>query len=412
MDNTQEQDSSLTSPRNLTLLGSVACGHSVVHWFTQAFPLLLAELVAGAGLSPLLAGTIMGTRSLSGAVANIPMGMLADRYAHRRTQFMAASLFWYGGSYFLIGIAPSQTWIIIFAAVLGIAPALWHPPAVGLLSSQFPNRRGTVIAIHGIGASVGDLSGPLVVGGLLLIASRENIFQASLIPAIIFATAFMLVVRGTGVGERRGHIALSGYFNALRQAMAHRPLLLSILAAGTRSGGQGILMTFLPIYARDNLALGPGFVGLLLSLLMGLSLLSQPVLGYLSDRTSRKATLLPGAIVLVAMTPFLALAEGQWSLLAVVSIIGLFLFSSAVLLGALGLDIAPRELHSSVTAAQFITGMALSSAAPVVAGAVAAIAGTQATFYLAAAMFAVTLAIVLVLPATKGSTPTPRFIVR
>ena len=96
----------------------------------------------------------------------------------------------------------------------------------------------------------------------------------------------------------------------------------------------------------------------------------------------------------------------------VVSLIGLFLFSSAVLLGALGLDIAPRELHSSVTAAQFLTGMALSSAAPVVAGAVAAVAGTPATFYLAALMFGVTLVIVLLLPSAKGSTPTPRFIAR
>ncbi len=412
MDNTQEQDTSLTSPRNLTLLGSIACGHAVVHWFTQAFPLLLAELVASTGLSPLAAGTIMGTRSLSGAVANIPMGMVADRYAHRRTQFMAASLFWYGGAYFLIGIAPNQTWIIIFAAVLGVAPALWHPPAVGLLSTQFPNRRGSVIAIHGIGASVGDLSGPLVVGGLLLIVSRDRIFQASLLPAMVLAVVFFLVVRGTGVGDKRGHVSLAGYINALRQAMGYRPLLLSIMAAATRSAGQGILMTFVPIYARDDLNLGPGFVGVLLALLMGLSLVSQPVLGYLSDRTSRKATLLPGIIVLMSMTPLLALVDGKWSLLAVVSLIGLFLFSSAVLLGALSLDIAPSELHSSVTAAQFITGMALGSAAPVIAGAVAAVAGITATFYLAAVMFGVTFAIVMVLPATKGSTPTPRFIVR
>ncbi len=412
MDNTQEQDTSLTSPRNLTLLGSIACGHAVVHWFTQAFPLLLAELVASTGLSPLAAGTIMGMRSLSGAVANIPMGMVADRYAHRRTQFMAASLLWYGGAYFLIGIAPNQTWIIIFAAVLGVAPALWHPPAVGLLSTQFPTRRGSVIAIHGIGASVGDLSGPLVVGALLLIVSRDKIFQASLPPAIVLASAFFLVVRGTGVGDKRGHVSLSGYFNALRQAMGHRPLLLSIMAAATRSAGQNILLTFVPIYARDNLGLGPSFVGVLLALLMGLSLVSQPVLGYLSDRTSRKATLLPGVIVLVSMTPLLALVDGPWSLLAVVSLIGLFLFSSAVLLGALGLDIAPRELHSSVTAAQFLTGMALGSAAPVLAGALAAVAGIIATFYLAAVMFGVTLAIVMALPATKGGTSTPRFIAR
>ncbi len=412
MDQAQEQQASLTDPRNATLLGSIASGHAVVHWFTSAFPLLLAELVTSTGLGPLAAGTIMGARSITGAIANIPMGMVADRYAHCRTQFMTASLVWFGGGYFLIGIAPNHTWIIVFAAVLGVGSALWHPPAVGLISTRFPTRRGSVIAIHGIGASVGDLSGPLIVGALLLVTSWQSIFQASVVPAIVLAAAFFLAVRGTGVGEIRGHITLAGYFNALRQAARHRPLLLSIMAAGTRSAGQNILLTFVPIYARDDLGLGPSFVGLLLALLMGLSLVSQPVLGYLSDRTSRKVILLPGVVVLVSMTPLLALVDGAWSLLAVVCVIGLFLFSSAVLLGALGLDIAPRELHSSVTAAQFLTGMALGSAAPVIAGAVAAVAGTTAAFYVATVMFGVTLAIVLLLPASKGSTPTPRFAAR
>ena len=37
---------------------------------------------------------------------------------------------------------------------------------------------------------------------------------------------------------------------------------------------------------------------------------------------------------------------------------------------------------------------------------------TAAAFYVAAGLFGMTLAIVLVLPATKGSTPTPRFAAR
>ncbi|MEE8076658.1 MAG: hypothetical protein V3T60_13655, partial [Candidatus Binatia bacterium] len=72
MDNIQEQDTSLTNPRNVTLLGSIACGHAVIHWFASGFPVLLAELVTSTGLGPLAAGTIMGARSISGAIASIP----------------------------------------------------------------------------------------------------------------------------------------------------------------------------------------------------------------------------------------------------------------------------------------------------------------------------------------------------
>ena len=78
-------------------------------------------------------------------------------------------------------------------------------------------------------------------------------------------------------------------------------------------------------------------------------------------------------------------------------------------LGALGLDVAPHELHSSTTAAQFIVGFGLGSVAPVIAGAIAGVAGIESTFYFAAALFAGMLVLVISLPATRGTTPTPRF---
>ena len=204
-------------------------------------------------------------------------------------------------------------------------------------------------------------------------------------------------------------MTLMGYFDALRSAVKHRPLLLSIVAGGTRTGGQVILMTFVPIYAIDELGFGAGFVGVLLALLLGLSMVSQPVLAYISDRTNRKWTILPGALILTGVTPFLGVATGAVSLLVLVCILGLFMFSIAILLGALGLDVAPPELHSSVTAAQFIVGLGISSVAPVVAGAVASFGGIESAFYLAAGLFGVTALAVAALPSTKGTMPTPRF---
>ena len=184
MEHPGNDQGSVLNRQNATLLVSLACGHAVVHWFTQSFPIILAELVASTGIGPLAAGTIMGARSLCGAVANIPVGIAADRYVYRRPQFMAAGLAWLGGSYFLISIAPNLTWIIVFAGVLGIGGALWHPPAVGLLSTRFPTRRASAMAVHGVGASVGDITGPLLSGALLLALSRQGVLRASLAPSL------------------------------------------------------------------------------------------------------------------------------------------------------------------------------------------------------------------------------------
>ena len=41
--------------------------------------------------------------------------------------------------------------------------------------------------------------------------------------------------------------------SALAKTARHRPMLLSLLAGGTRNAAQIVLMTFVPIYARDEL---------------------------------------------------------------------------------------------------------------------------------------------------------------
>jgi MFS family permease len=142
---------------------------------------------------------------------------------------------------------------------------------------------------------------------------------------------------------------------------------------------------------------------------MGLSLVSQPILAYISDRTSRKAAILPGAIILTVFTPGLAFATSELAVFALVVVIGLFLFSTSILLGAYGLDIAPPELHSSTTAAQFMAGNLLGSVAPLAAGVLATLLGIESVFFLAAGFFAVTLGLVLLLPSTKSRGHTPRF---
>jgi MFS family permease len=410
MSSATEQPAGLQGTRGLVVIGTMTAGHATVHWFGQAFVILLAEIVASLGLGPLAAGTVIGARSLSGALANAPMGVIADRFSGHRALFMAGALMWFGLGFFLLGLSPNFGTLVAFAAVLGIGAALWHPPAIGFLSTQFPDRRAFALAINGVGASFGDIAGPLMVGGLLLVVSWQSIFRFSFIPVAVAAVVFLLVMRGTAGATAPAHRSMGMYFASLRDAAKDRNLLLALIASGTRSAGQLVVVAFLPLYARIELGLQPGFVGVLLAMLLGMSMVSQPVLGYLSDRTSRKAVILPGIVVLTVLTPWIGFITNQWVLLALVSVIGLFLFSMATLLGALALDIAPAGLASSTTAAQFLLGLGVGSIAPVVAGAIGRVAGIESTFFVATALFALTVPLVVILPKTQGKGPTPRML--
>ncbi len=322
---------------------------------------------------------------------------------------MAIAIAWFGCSYFLVGLSSTQITLVLAAGVLGVGTALWHPPAIGMLSTRFPDRRAFVMSLHGIGASVGDILGPVVAGALLAFASYQAIFKGTLVPAVVIGVLLFVIFSRMGAGKARGHSSLGDYFKALKVSAAHRPLMTSILAGSLRSGAQIILMAFVPIYARSSLDLSPALVGIMSALLLGMSLISQPLLGYYSDSIGRKKTALPGLVVLCAVTPLLGLTTGAWTLLPLVTIIGTFLFSSGLLINALGLDIAPAELASSTTAAQFLAGLTFGTIGPLLAGAAGDAFGIEATFYVATLLFALTLILVLTLPAAEQKGKTARF---
>lgn len=395
--------------QGISLLSTLAMGHSFIHFSGHAFVLLLAEAVTSLGLGPSALGIIFASRSLGGAISQFPMGMMADRYPTKRTLFMTAAILWFGFFYFVVGFASDLAVFVVLALLLGVGGALWHPPAIGLISTRFPERRAFGMAIHGVGASIGDIIGPLLVGALLLTFAWQSIFRMMLIPGVIIGVAFFLLMRGTTTGHSRGHTSMAGYMSALKDAAKHRPLAISVLAGSTRTGGQMVLLAFVPLYALDDLGLSKGLVGAITSMLLGLSLVSQPIVGYISDRIGRKYTALPMSVLLTALAPTLAFVSGPVSLVIVVAGIGLIMFSAALVLGAYGLDIAPMELHSSITAAQFLSGLAMGAIWPLIAGLVAESQGIEIVFFIASALFGITAVMVLFLPNVKGGKPTPKF---
>lgn len=405
----ETQETGIGGRSGASLLATLAFGHSFVHFTGQAFVVLLAEVVTSLGLSPSSTGIIMASRSLGGALSQFPMGMLADRFAAKRTYFMTGGILWFGVFYFFIGFASDLAVLAVLAGFLGIGGALWHPPAIGMISTRFPDRRAFAMSMHGVGAGFGDSVGPLLIGALLIAFSWQTIFRMTLVPGIVIAVIFYLLMRKASTGEGRGHTSMAGYFSALRDAARHRPLLLSVVAGSARTGGQMTLIAFVPLYARDTLDLSTGAVGALASLLLGLSLVSQPVLAYISDRIGRKWTVLPTATGLAVLTPLLAFTNGPVSLFAVVAAIGFIMFSTALLLNAYGLDIAPPELHASITAAQFLSGLAIGGIAPLIAGGIADVRGIEAAFFISSGLFAITAVMILFLPNVKSTRATTRF---
>lgn len=190
-------------------------------WIINAYPLVMAGLLLGAGT-------------------------LGDRVGHRRMYLIGLVLF--GSASLLAAYAPVAEVLIGARAFLAVGAAAMMPATLSLIRVTFDDERerGIAIGIWGTVAMVGSALGP-VVGGLLL----EHFWWGAVflinVPIVLVALLLALIVapRSSGdpdrpwdlVGSLQIMIALVGLVYAIKDATSAAPSLLStglglLVAAG------------------------------------------------------------------------------------------------------------------------------------------------------------------------------------
>ncbi len=378
---TEAAAGAITSRQRLTLLATSVAGHAFKHMFASAFFVFLPEIKSGLGLSNIQVGTLSTIRNITGGLANLPAGFAADRYAQQRPIILGLSIALIGVFGLLLGLATSYGVAIFASTLMIVAITVWHPSALSFLSQQFAARRGLAIAMHGTGGSVGEALGPLMAGALLGLLSWRTVLQGSAIPAIAIGIIIWLILRsipnsGSASSTVRAYLGTSG------RLLLHRRLLLVLLFAGGFAGGQSVVMTFLPIYLREDLGFSSMTLGVYLFLAQVTGVGTQPLMGYLSDRLGRKAVLVPGLAFLGLAYLGLNLVTPGWPLVLTVLVMGAFSFSLMSILLASAMDLVSGEVQAITVSLVFGSAVVVSGFAPAVAGLIADSYGVKAAFLL------------------------------
>lgn len=293
-------------------------------------------------------------------------GYLGDRFASRTSLMLGIALGLMGVSHFMAGSAPTY-WIVFGAMLLvGIGPSLYHPPAIGALSRRFPDRLGFAISLHGTGGNVGHVLGPLTAAGVLALMTWRGVLQASLFPALLAALLIWGVMRSIP-GDAGGSVSTRAYFASLGVLLKNRVLLLLVLITGLRSMGQSAVNSFLPVYLQEDLDLSLTRVAVYLSLAYLVGIVAQPTMGVLSDKFGRKATLVPGSLVLGLLFLALKFADPGMQLGLTIVAMGAFLYTLHAIFIAAAMDVAGGEVQSTVVSLIYGASF-LGTASPVVAG--------------------------------------------
>ena len=257
---------------------------------------------------------------------------------------MAAALLSMGLAYLLFGSTSAFIAALVAAGLIGAGNALWHPAAAASLSGQFPERRATALAVHGMGATVSDTITPLAVGALLVTFSWQKVLELQIVPGLAIG---FLVWRGlSGVLSEvpsRGRTQIQQLGDLMRSSA----FLGLVVARGFIQMGRLVILTFLPIYLQEHLGYSAFVLGFYLTLLHAMGIVSQPVLGLLSDRFGRKALLLPSMITQGVLFHLLAIAAPGFQLGLVLSAIGAFFYTLMSVLNAAVMDVAGTRVQAS-----------------------------------------------------------------
>ena len=384
-----------------TLISTLTSGHLVIHWFQQLFPIIVPAVTNSLGLSGTQVG-IMGAARQVGNLMTLPSGIFADAWFKQRASMLAISLVFMGIAYFLIGIAPSFIWLLPGAMLVGLGTSAWHPPAMASLSSRFPKNRATALSLHGMGATVGDTLTPIIAGGFLLIVYWRGLLQVQIIIAVISALVLWRLLANQ-FNQPQQESSSADRFSDVKK-LIRNPIFVGVsLAQGLMNMSRNCVLLFLPLYVQNELGYDSFTLGLYIALLHGMGLITQPILGILSDRFGRKEVLVPSYLILGILYIVLANADKGWQLSLVVLAIGVFFYTLTNVTTAAVLDVSGDKIQATSMGLTSLLTQAVSLPSPIIAGMLADNYGLGSTFLLAAVFMFVGGVIFLPLRLYKGS---------
>ena len=403
-----ETEAQQTETQRRFLLGSLIFGHTVIHWYQQLFPVILPSIKDTLGLNDVEIGTLSAVREGAGGILIMPSGYLADSFAKYRPYILAFALVSSGVAYFLVGLALSYLWILPGIAMIGLASAAWHPASVGSLSSRFPERRGTALAMHGVGASIGDTISPLLIGALLLVVGWQTLLQWHLLPALVLAFILWRSL-GSQYKDAGPGSSAKNYLSGIKDMLKERSVLAIMSAGVFMSMGRLSVLTFLPIYLTEDLNLSTLGLGFYLMLLYLMGMVSQPIMGIVSDKFGRKVVLLPAYISLGVLYLVIPATGNGFQLALVIGTMGLFFYGTGNIATAAVMDLSSSQVQGSTMSVMSVFRHVFTLPSPIIAGVIVTVWGTEAAFIYAGALLLVGALIIaaIKLPRKPDAAPKP-----
>jgi MFS family permease len=401
------------TPRTFKDVWLISAGHAFTHWYTATFYLLLPLIGKELGLSFTEIGLIMTTQHVVGALSNLPGGMVVDMVG-KKGYLMATSLFWVGFPYALMSLTHNYWMLLVCVTLVGIGNNLWHPAAITTLAYRYPERKGLVISVHGMGGNVADGLAPLVVGALLAWFTWRTVVVINVVPGLVMAAMILVMLGAFTMSSSHDHVNAGGRSRSVRDYLKdvvsllhNRALMLVSVGSAFRTMTQTGLLTFLPVYLAYELDYSPFIVGVCMSAMQVAGFAASPIGGHLSDKMGRKRIVMASMVLTSVMIVFMALAGKSVAFVLFIALVGFFLYAMRPVLQAWAVEATPRELAGSGVGLQFGIQHIGASIAPALFGVIADAYDLYTAFYFLAGTILFANVLIVFMPNERAAQAKP-----
>ncbi|MGW2619028.1 MFS transporter [Streptomyces sp. NPDC001500] len=330
-------------------------------------------------------GVIAGVYALLPLFAAVPLGRRTDH--GRCAPLLPVGVVLISGGCVLSGVAGSLATMALWSGVMGLGHLCFVIGSQSLVARQSaPREQDRNFGHFTIGASLGQLVGPVAAGALIDGADMARSSALALLVAgagcaMAFTSLWRVEHRDAASGSRGGpggRVPVGRILHA-RGVPAGILISLSVLSA------TDILTAYLPVVGEHR-GIAPAVIGVLLSVRAAASIACRLVLTPLLRLLGRTALLCATCLLAALLCAAIALPTPVWALGALLAALGFCLGVGQPLSMTTVVQAAPDGARSTALALR-LTGNRLGQvAAPAAAGLVAGVAGVAAPFVMLGAL--------------------------
>ena len=294
----------LSAAHMLRIFVPFAAGYFMSYLFRVVNAVISPDLVAELGLNPSRLGLLTGAYFISFAAAQLPLGVLLDRYGPRRIE--AALLLVAGAGAWQFASADTLTGLVIGRALIGFGVSACLMAAFTAFVDRFPAQRLPLVnGIQMAAGGMGALAATAPVEALLGYTDWRGLFVALAALTLAVAAAIFFVVPETHK-ERQGESlgdSIRGIADVFSDGRFWRIVPISVMSQASFLAIQGL---WAGPWLRDAAGLSRMAAAKVLLLVAVAMVAGFLVLGTVSARMSRSGTR-PYAAPVVAMTLFMVI---------------------------------------------------------------------------------------------------------